>query len=84
MSGTQVGRTLITGLAGLYISNSGPIAEIMAHWTKIKGRRYSPAPRTTNCYINSYQLPQSRAVSLVMVQLAPSEQLTTWYEKQPS
>jgi|ERR1041385_2169642 hypothetical protein len=46
---------------------------------KETGRRFfNPRPARHVVKNNCCQLPQSRAVSLVMVQLAPSEQLTTW------
>jgi len=67
---------LFTVLSGLSLFNSWTMC--IYGRTKNNGMQVTqPAPRTTKCKNTRGQLPQSRVVSLVMVQLAPSEQLTT-------
>ena len=64
----------------LYISNSGPIAENNGPLDQKEMGVQVNSTRTPHYRLlinNSSQLPQSRVVSLVMVQVTPSEQLTT-------
>ena len=68
----------LLGYPCTYIPNSGPIADkSLDQWTKNNGAQVIHPRPALQIVKSSSQFPQSRLVSLVMVQVAPSEQLTT-------